>query len=90
MHEGVRYPCHQCDFNATQRGDLMRHIKSQHEGLRFLCDQCDYMATTKGHLMSHIKRKHCIKKKELERKLERKLEENLNRESIINEPPFNS
>ena len=26
-HEGVRYKCHLCDYKATQKGDLKRHIE---------------------------------------------------------------
>ena len=30
IHEGVRYPCDQCDYKATQKGSLKRHKKSNH------------------------------------------------------------
>ena len=26
-HEGIRYDCHLCDYKATQKGDLKRHIR---------------------------------------------------------------
>ena len=26
-HEGIRYDCHLCDYKATQKGDLKRHIQ---------------------------------------------------------------
>ena len=29
-HEGVKYPCNQCDYQATTQGNLQRHIQSQH------------------------------------------------------------
>ena len=30
MHEGVRYPCDQCEFTATRLGYLKKHKRSQH------------------------------------------------------------
>ena len=42
VHEGVRYPCDQCDaLPFTQSGHLKRHKASVHEGVRFVCDECD-------------------------------------------------
>ena len=43
---------------ATQKEDLLSHIKSIHEGVKFPCEQCDYKATQKGHLMKHMKSVH--------------------------------
>ena len=57
-HKGVKFPCDQCNYKATQRGHLLRHIKSIHDGVKFPCDQCDYKATQKGDLLRHIKSKH--------------------------------
>ena len=28
VHEGVRYPCSQCEFGTTTANDLRRHVKS--------------------------------------------------------------
>ena len=53
-HEGVKFPCDQCDYKATQKRILLTHIKSIHEGIKFPCDRCDYKATTKGNLLTHI------------------------------------
>ena len=49
-HEGVKYGCDQCDYQATQRSDLNRHIQTVHEGVRYACVQCDYQATRQGNL----------------------------------------
>ena len=57
-HEGVKYPCYQCDYKATQKGNLLTHLKSKHEGVKYPCDQCDYKATEKGNLLRHLKSKH--------------------------------
>ena len=58
FQEGVKFPCDQCDYKATQKGDLLKHIKSLHEGVKIPCGQCDYKATEKGHLLRHVKSKH--------------------------------
>ena len=55
VHEGVKFPCEQCDYKATEKGELLRHMKSIHEGVKFTCEQCDYKATGNGYLLTHIK-----------------------------------
>ena len=30
-NEGVKYACDQCDYQATQQGNLTRHIQNMHE-----------------------------------------------------------
>ena len=57
-HEGVKHPCHQCDYQASYKGDLSKHIQSKHEGVKYDCDQCDYQSTQKSNLNTHIKKKH--------------------------------
>ena len=52
------YPCDQCDYKATVKNDLLRHIKSRHEGVKYPCNQCDYKATQNTYLLTHIKSKH--------------------------------
>ena len=58
IHVGVRYPCGQCDYNFTDKGNFRKHVKSIHEGVRFPCDQCNYNAAYKGHLKKHKKSRH--------------------------------
>ena len=58
IHKGVKFSCDQCDYKATQKGNLLSHIKAIHEGIKISCDQCDYKATQKGNLLSHIKAIH--------------------------------
>ena len=31
IHEGVRYPCNQCDYKATLKGNLKKHKMSKHQ-----------------------------------------------------------
>ena len=56
--EGASFPCDQCDYEATKKGSLLRHVNSIHKGVKFPCDQCDYKATSKRGLLNHIKSKH--------------------------------
>ena len=66
-HEGVRYPCDQCMFAATQQGHLKQHKQAKHGHeelnistiLRYPCDQCEYTTTTVLYLRRHKKAKHC-------------------------------
>ena len=53
-YEGVKFPCDHCDYKATQKVNLLRHLKSVHEGVKFPCDHCDYKATQKFHLLRHL------------------------------------
>ena len=33
-HEGLRYACNQCEYQASYNSDLRKHIQSQHGGMR--------------------------------------------------------
>ena len=54
----IKYPCNQCDYQATQQSNLETHILSKHEGIKYPCNQCDYQATKRGHLKRHIQSIH--------------------------------
>ena len=58
VHEGVKYPCNQCDYQATQQGNLLQHIQSKHEGVKYACNQCDKQFTLQSSLTTHIQSKH--------------------------------
>ena len=45
FHELVGYPCRQCDYEVTQKGNLKVHVESFHELVCYPCRQCDYKAT---------------------------------------------
>ena len=57
-HEGIRYPCNQCEFASTKPGILKAHKKSKHEGIRYPCDECDYAAKDQKYLKRHKESKH--------------------------------
>ena len=66
IHEGVKFPCNECDYKATKKVNLISHIKSVHQGIKYPCDECDYKATKTENLMSHKRsihekiKHHCI------------------------------
>ena len=35
VHKDQKIPCQQCEYKATQKGNLQTHIKSVHEGQKF-------------------------------------------------------
>ena len=43
--------CKQCEYKATHKSNLLRHIRSKHEGIKYPCDQCYYEATQKSNLL---------------------------------------
>ena len=58
LHEGVKYACNQCGYQATKQGNLTTHIQSKHEGVKYACYQCDQQFTAQGSLKIHIQSKH--------------------------------
>ena len=40
-HEGIVYPCNQCDYKAKQNSQLKSHKKSRHSQSLILCEQPD-------------------------------------------------
>ena len=41
VHEGIDYPCDQCDHKATRKKNLKRHKIYIHESIEYKCDLCD-------------------------------------------------
>ena len=59
---GKRFPCPHCEYKATAKGSLQKHIKSIHEGQKFPCPHCEYKAAWNSDLKKHIKSVHEGKK----------------------------
>ena len=57
-HEGVRYPCGEWEYVATQSSNLKRHKESKHEEVRYPCDECEYVATQSSSFKQHKESKH--------------------------------
>ena len=58
IHEWVKYPCSECDYEATQKNHLNEHIKFIYEGVKYSCSECEFKATAKSNLNTHIKSIH--------------------------------
>ena len=56
--DGTKYACNQCDYQATTRDSLKRHIQSIHEGVKYDCKQCDKQYGVQSHLTKHIQSVH--------------------------------
>ena len=53
VHENLWFECDQCEYKASQKGNLKMHIQFKHEGLAFSCDQCNYTSKLKGAIKRH-------------------------------------
>ena len=54
----MKYPCGQCEYQATTKGNLDQHRRSVHEGIKYPCGQCEYQATRKSSLDQHKRSVH--------------------------------
>ena len=41
VHEGIRFSCEQCDYKATSRANLKKHVQGRHAARTLPCDYCD-------------------------------------------------
>ena len=62
IHQGVQFPCGQCDYKAKFQSVLKTHIQSNHENIEYSCFECDFKTTTQVKLTYHIQSKHEVKK----------------------------
>ena len=58
MHDGVRYECDQCGFQAIRKHGLINHIETEHGGVRYDCTMCTHQAKRMDNLRRHEKHKH--------------------------------
>ena len=58
-HEGVRYPCNKCNYQAKQRSQLKCHMEGKHNDNRLRCgDYCNFQTKWGKSLKRH--RKLCM------------------------------
>ena len=58
-HTIIAYKCQQCNYQATRKDDLNRHIQSVHKGIKqHSCQQCDYQVARADSLQIHIESIH--------------------------------
>lgn len=58
IHDGIRYQCDQCPYQAANKTGLKRHIEGRHEGNTFYCDQCDHSSSSRFTLATHMQNMH--------------------------------
>ena len=54
MHKGVKFPCNQCDYQATNQSNLKVHVKSIHEGVKYACEYCSIEFSFRRALRKHV------------------------------------
>ena len=53
-----RYPCGQCDYQATEKGILDKYVKSKHLKQNYLCTDCDKQFRQYSNLRRHKQSAH--------------------------------
>ena len=54
----MKYPCGQCEYQATRKDNLDQNKRSVHDGIKYPCQQCEHQATTKSDLERHRRLVH--------------------------------
>ena len=60
-HLKIKYPCWECPYQATQLGNLKRHVRRKHDKFQIkehVCHKCGSHFTTKWGLIEHDKAIH--------------------------------
>ena len=65
VHKKIKYPCGECEFQASQKKVLDNHIKSIHKQAKYPCNVCDFQASQKPALYSHIQSTHGIQEESI-------------------------
>ena len=56
--ETNRVSCLECDYSASSKHNVDKHVKRDHLGIRFECKSCDYKTPRQGRLDAHLESKH--------------------------------
>ena len=85
VHEGNKFKCNTCDFEAGQRNRLEEHRKSKHKGMTYPCNHCKFETKVERYLRVHTQKNHFAEDEQL--KPEKGNMSNL--EAIIFDNPLN-
>ena len=61
-HEGIRFPCTQCDYVGKQHIYRRRHIENEHENVTIVCKKCGFKAIGRKGLKRHQRVEHWEKR----------------------------
>ncbi|KYN07528.1 Ras-responsive element-binding protein 1 [Cyphomyrmex costatus] len=64
VEPGMSYPCNMCPYSSTDKGALMKHLRSHNGDRPFECSLCNYAFTTKANCERHVKNRHGMISKE--------------------------
>ncbi|XP_012535869.1 ras-responsive element-binding protein 1 isoform X2 [Monomorium pharaonis] len=64
VEPGMAYPCNMCPYTSTDKGALMKHLRSHNGDRPFECSLCNYAFTTKANCERHVKNRHGMISKE--------------------------
>lgn len=64
VEPGMPYPCNMCPFTSTDKGALLKHLRSHNGDRPFECSLCNYAFTTKANCERHVKNRHGMISKE--------------------------
>ena len=54
IHEGIRYKCPSCAFEATHQTTLKLHIESSHEGIKYKVSHCHNQISIASNARGHF------------------------------------
>ena len=59
VHEGITHDCNLCDYKASFKENLYRHMRTTHkQGTQFSCNKCKYATFSEETLRTHTNRVH--------------------------------
>ena len=58
VHEGVKYDCKECDYQAGYKSYLTEHTGRVHDPKVYSCDECEASITGKYKFDQHMKSRH--------------------------------
>ena len=63
IHEGKKYGCDECSYQATRQFQLGEHKKAMHTNTTYQCSTCNWTTRWKTHMSTHLKTHQQIEEK---------------------------